>query len=508
MNLKLNVAATYASQIYITLIGITILPLYIRFLGTESYGLIGFFTTLQACFTLLDVGLTPTISRQSAQYHSNSISRKTFDKIYKIASCLFYVLALIIGFLGFVFSKNIAGQWLDSASLAPENVSFTLKIMLLCLIFRWVSGLYRGVIIGFERLPWLSFFNVLVSTLKFIGVFASFEIFGYDILVFFYHQLLVAFLEFIILFAFSRKVLCLHNEKCLKEYSFEEINFLALVKFSLSIALTSSIWVLVTQLDKIILSGLLTLSDYGYYSIGVLLASAIILITAPVGTALMPRLAYLYASGKNQELRDLYRKATKFVSLISAIITSILFFNAENILLAWTGDKMIVESSSSTLRLYAIGNLFLSLSSFAYYLQFAYGKMKFHLIGNIILLFLIVPVLVYSVIEFGVVGAGFTWLLVNFLYLFIWVTYVHKNMLTGGYLKWLFNDCLYPWLIPFFIGGLIYSFEFNVQSRLYIFIYLVFISLVILIISILSNKEYRSFIFGTLNNYKALSEKN
>ncbi|KOR31756.1 hypothetical protein TI05_11605 [Achromatium sp. WMS3] len=33
------------------------IPLYIKFLGIESFGLIGFFTTLQSIFALLDLGL-------------------------------------------------------------------------------------------------------------------------------------------------------------------------------------------------------------------------------------------------------------------------------------------------------------------------------------------------------------------------------------------------------------------------------------------------------------------
>lgn len=45
--LRQNIVASYFSQAYVTLIGIVILPLYIKFMGAEAYGLIGFFTLLQ-----------------------------------------------------------------------------------------------------------------------------------------------------------------------------------------------------------------------------------------------------------------------------------------------------------------------------------------------------------------------------------------------------------------------------------------------------------------------------
>jgi O-antigen/teichoic acid export membrane protein len=67
MPLKKNILANYASQIYVTLIGIFMVPLYIKYMGAEAYGLVGFFAMLQAWFNLLDMGLTPTTARETAR---------------------------------------------------------------------------------------------------------------------------------------------------------------------------------------------------------------------------------------------------------------------------------------------------------------------------------------------------------------------------------------------------------------------------------------------------------
>ena len=50
MSLKRNILASYTSQIYVTLVGILILPLYLKYMGAEAYGLVGFFTMLHAWF--------------------------------------------------------------------------------------------------------------------------------------------------------------------------------------------------------------------------------------------------------------------------------------------------------------------------------------------------------------------------------------------------------------------------------------------------------------------------
>lgn len=49
------------------LMGLVFVPLYIKFLGMEAYGLIGFFATLQALFSILDLGLGATLNRELAR---------------------------------------------------------------------------------------------------------------------------------------------------------------------------------------------------------------------------------------------------------------------------------------------------------------------------------------------------------------------------------------------------------------------------------------------------------
>src|SRR5438094_832025 len=61
MSLKGNAIANYLGQGWTILMGFAFIPVYIRFLGLEAYGLIGVFALLQAWLSLLDVGLTVAI---------------------------------------------------------------------------------------------------------------------------------------------------------------------------------------------------------------------------------------------------------------------------------------------------------------------------------------------------------------------------------------------------------------------------------------------------------------
>lgn len=60
------------------------------------------------------------------------------------------------------------------------------------------------------------------------------------------------------------------------------------LKFASGVAFTSVVWVLVTQVDKFLLSSLLPLSAFGEFSLAVLLSGGVNLLAAPIGAALLP----------------------------------------------------------------------------------------------------------------------------------------------------------------------------------------------------------------------------
>ena len=115
MSLKKNILASYASQIYVTLIGIVMLPLYIKYMGAEAYGLVGFFAMLQAWFTLLDMGLTPTMARETARFRGGATDALSYRRLVRALEGIFLVVALVGGTAMFAASGYIAHDWLQAS---------------------------------------------------------------------------------------------------------------------------------------------------------------------------------------------------------------------------------------------------------------------------------------------------------------------------------------------------------------------------------------------------------
>lgn len=461
MSLKLNVATNYAAQLYTTLIGIVLVPFYLQTMGTEAFGLVGFFSMLQAWFNVLDLGLTPTISRESARYFGGAIAPLDYRRLYRVLNLIFVLVALAGGGVLAALAPAVAKRWLHVHELPVGEVVTAVQIMALSVAMRWMGGLYRGVVTGAERLVWLGCFNALIATLRFAAVFASMAIWGYTPTVFFLHQLVVAALELTILYVMVRRLVPRSvPQDSPKGWSFAPVA--PLLRFSLTIAFTSSVWVFVTQTDKLILSGVLPLSEYGFFTLAVLVAGGITISTGPITTALLPRLARLHAEGNHDEIVRLYHGFGQLVGVVAMSLMVTLACCAESLLFAWTGDRELTHAAAPILRLYAVGNGLLALSAFPFYLQYARGNLRYHLIGNIGMTVLLIPAIMIAASHAGGVGAGWVWVGMNVLYLFGWVAFVHGRLEPGMHVQWIQRSVL-SILLPTALFGITIAAVFHVE---------------------------------------------
>ena len=467
MKLKHNILASYASQIFVTLVGILMLPLYLQYMGAEAYGLVGFFTMLQAWFNLLDMGLTPTVARETARFHGGATDALSYRRLLRALQIIFLAVALLGGGLLFVFAGEIAQRWLKVQALPLAEVKHALQLMACGVALRWMSGLYRGCVSGAERLVWLSGFTSFIAALRFIGVLPVLIWVGHTPAIFFSYQLLVALVEQMGLFLMARQLAPALPAGARLGWS--AATLLAPIKpvlaFALSAAFTSSVWVLITQTDKLLLSSILPLAEYGYFTLAVLVAGGIMMVSGPISGALMPRMTNLQAQGKEAELIAVYRQATQLVVVLALPVALVLGFFAPQVLGAWTGKADLASKAAPVLALYAAGYGILVVGAFPYYLQYAKGNLRLHLIGNAVLLLLLIPSIVWAATHYGMVGAGWAWLISNAVYFALWTPLVHRKFAPQLHGGWLLKDIARPALLPLLAAALAYTYMPWVNTR-------------------------------------------
>ncbi|MEI9995392.1 MAG: oligosaccharide flippase family protein [Rhizomicrobium sp.] len=437
--LRYNIAANYVSQVYLVAVGIVMAPVYLSYMGAEAYGLIGFFTMMTSWFQLLDIGLTPTLVRETARFRGGVIGAGTLRSYLRALEAIFGAVSVLGAAVMILFSDQIAAQWLQVKVLPLAEVSQAIVLMGLTVPLRWVAGLYRGVVAGFERQVWLASYNIVIATCRFVGVLAVFHVFGASPVNFFAYQLIVALAEMLGLAAMTYRLVAF-GAGPREPFSWKPLR--ANVAFSLTIAFTATIWVVISQTDKLVLSKLLPLAGYGVFSLAAVAAGALNSIGGPLGQALLPRLTKLVAERDTGRAVQLYGDATQVASVLAFPAVAILCFFAGPILRAWTGNPSIAEQAAPILRLYAIGNGFVILNAFAYYIQYAYGDLRLHFLGNALIFVLLVPLLVFGAEYYGAVGTGAAWAAVNGLYAIAWVPLIHARLMKGRHWRWVTRDIL------------------------------------------------------------------
>ncbi len=287
----------------------------------------------------------------------------------------------------------------------------------------------------------MNVFDIVFTSLK--SPVALLIVFIYDgnIIYYFSYQLFIVLIEQLcIAVKFYSLLPSLSSEH--KLFSMQELK--RIMPFAIGIAYTSGIWVFTTQLDKLMLSKLLTLSEFGYFSLVATVASGLAVLSGPISKAVLPRMTALLSQGKEMEMLNLYKLATRLVVCIITPITLILSFYAKNVIVVWTGDSTAAEWIAPIMPLYIIGNGLLAILAFQYYLQYAYGKLSYHIKYNTFYAILVIPIMIYAVLNYGAKGAGYVWLCSQLVTIMLWVPFVHHIFSPGLHLKWLVHDVILP----------------------------------------------------------------
>jgi len=490
MRLKENVMANYLGRFYTITIGIVILPIYLQYLGAEAYGLVGFFTMLMSWIMLLDMGFSKVLSREAARLKDKEGGIVELKMALRSVESIMLILGLIIYIAIFIFTDWISIHWLDINELPLNIVETSIKIMGFILIIKWYVSLYNSLILGFEEQVWLNIYKVLIATFRSIGGLILVIYITNNIFYYFIYQALVTLIEITIL---NRKVYSrLPQQTTIMRPSIKAIKKIA--PFALGVGYTSGVWVVYTQLDKLLLSHYIPLNEYGYFTLVVLVSGAIMQFSSPLSQAIIPRMTSLLSNGRERDMLNIYKKGTLYIAILIFSVVGIISFYSYELLYSWTGDSLAATWASPVLFWYAIGNGVLSISAFQYYLQFAHGDLTYHIKFNTYFPLITLPIVFYSVTHYGAIGAGIAWFVIQFISFLFWPYYIHNRFAKGIHRDWVLKCIVPPLIITIaYIFLLNYiDIDFTNFSRFWTFLLLTILGLLLLILNLLSVSEIKA----------------
>lgn len=439
MSVKANLVSTVASRAYLAAVSLFMLPTYIREMGLEAYGLVALFLVLQVWLQLLDLGLTQTMAREVARHRAGALPTSELRDLMRWMEGVFAALAAAAGSALYFAAGFIADHWLNAERLPRESVISSIKMMAICVALRLLAEIYRGAISGSERLVWLAGFNSLFGTLRWVLVMPYMVWIGGSPVDFFEFQLAVAIVETLVVAAYAYRLMP-SADSDRKRWGTEPIR--KVIGFSVVMSLASVVWITLSQIDKLLLSGLLSLSDFGAFSLAASAAGGVLLVSSSLTEVLLPRLTRLHAEGLMDDRTALYRRSTQLACGVAWSLACVMGMHANHVLWVWTGNAALAAQTAPVLTLYALGNAALAVGALPYYLQFAEGQLRLHLAGTALMVSVMLPCLVWATSRYGGIGAAGVWFGVNVLYLLLWTPIAHARFLPGLHWRWLSEDVI------------------------------------------------------------------
>lgn len=418
--------------------GILFVPLYIKFLGIESYGIIGFFASLQAALFLLDMGLSTTFSREIARLAPTRASDNAIRNSLTTFSKVYWAIAIIAGIVFIAFSPLFAGHWLKAQHTSVSVIRNATILMGLSIIVRWPGTIYTGGINGLQKQVLNNIVTIIMSTVRGGGVVLLLWLASPTLQAFFLWQIGCNLAQTII-YAIALQIE-IRNVPGKGRFDWGILK--QTWKFSTGMLGINILSTILSQTDKVLLSKIVTLEQFGYYSLAGVVAGVLYTFNGPITAAMFPRFTELVALHDETSLASVFHSSCQLVSfIIFPLWTAIAFFPSE-LLFIWTNNLTIAKNAGPVLSLVATGNMFNLMMHMPFQIQMAFGYTKLIVIINSISVVLIVPLIFILVHFFGIKGGASVWVILNGSYVLVAVNFFFKRYLKNEKWLWYLNDML------------------------------------------------------------------
>lgn len=438
-----------ANSVVVVLINLITLPFYVRLLGMEAYGLIGFYATLQTVLQMLDLGLAPTASREIAHGTETGQQRRSASLLRTLG--LVYVgVAIAIAAIVATIAQWIGAHWLQANALPEATVAQAIALMGVNLACRWPISLYHGALVGAHRLAQSAATSATINICAAITTMAVLVYGARSIQAFFLMQAGFGLLHMIVLRLLAHRAVGARDAP----YDFADLKRVG--KFSAWMSGVAVAGVLLSQLDKVVLSRFVPLESFAQYMLAMLLVSGFQILATPAFNTLFPKFSSLIARGDLASLEYLYNAAARLFAIALFALAFAVVFQTEALVTIWLGDEKLASDVAPLAAWLAIGSALNGIMYFPYCLQLAAGQPKLAFLIAVGLLMMAVPTVLLLVIRYGAVGGAVSWSLLNVIYLFIGTRLTGRKVMEFAGWVWLKRSVSIPLIstaVPALLGA-------------------------------------------------------
>ena len=413
----------------------------------EAYGLIGIFALLQVWLTLLDMGMSPTLSREMARFTGGAHKAQSIRDLLRSIEIIGLGIAIVITLGIWAASGWLASDWLRAEKLPVDVVAQAFTIMGLVTALRFIENIYRSSIMGLQRQVLLNIVLSVMATLRGLGAVGILIWVSPTIRAFFIWQAIIS-ITTTGLFA----IVLYHTLPVSKHPARFSLTALKKIKhFAMHMMATSFLQLLLTQVDKILLSRLLTLEAFAYYVLAATVANALSLLPGPVMTAFYPRFTELVAQDNKAALITSYHKSAQLLTVLMGTAAIMLIVFGDTVMALWTKNPELSKQITPLVAVLALGTLLNGMIWIPSAMLLAYGWTRLFVKANFFSVLFIVPAIFWVTPKYGPIGAAWVWVALNIGFGTIAIYFMHRRLLPTEKWRWYGQDIAMPLLA----GGIV-----------------------------------------------------
>jgi O-antigen/teichoic acid export membrane protein len=405
--MKRNIIANYFGAGCVALAPVLALPWYLSSLGPEMFGLIGFVALVQALMGLIDAGMSQALVRAfSVQIDEGVDGLAGAADLLLGFERLYWSCALGAGALIFSFSHEIAAYWLVLEKVSVNQGQYALWGAAAIFMLQFPGSVYRSVLVGAQAQVQLNSVLAFAAVLRHLGGVVVVSIWPTLEAYLCWHAL-IAGLETLLRAWFAWHTLGSSRRKS----RWDGVQMRHLWKTVARMSAATWLGALTVQMDKILVSKMVGIEQFGYYTIAATVATGVLQLVYPMMQAALPRAVQLRADELG--LRRLSFRLSGMFALL--VVGGGLGFAVLGkwVLALWLKDPAAVEFVYPILSLLLVGTALNALYNVGYMHWVVREKTQKIMQVNALALLLSLLLIPPLVTAYGPIGAAFGWLTIN-----------------------------------------------------------------------------------------------
>jgi O-antigen/teichoic acid export membrane protein len=341
-----NAISNWTAFLYVAGVSFFLSPFIVKHLGATQYGVWSLLVALVGYLGLLDFGVRGAVTRYIAKHHAISDT--------KSASSIASGALVLFGFAGVVAILLAIGLALLSPLLfnIPPELAGTAKVVLIVGGFTvastLVSAVFGGIVTGLERFDISSGIEILITTVRTIGVIAALED-GHGLPALAYVHLATSLAYGLLAWFAVRRIY--PNLK----FDFSQPlrgPIKTILSFSAFLSIIHVLAMVIYYTDALVIAVILPISAVAIFAIAGNLCEYASKVAGALSKMMTPRVSALTSIGA-PDIGEAVLSTARLATLASTPIAMTFFFRGESFISLWMGPEF-GPASGAVLRVMAI----------------------------------------------------------------------------------------------------------------------------------------------------------